>query len=73
MIAADPLTEPAYAVRVIRAEFTEMPGMQLTLPQAARLWRMASDDCERVLDALVRDGFLVRDERRGYRRRRDVR
>ena len=73
MMATDPLTEPAYAVRVIRAEFTEMPGMQLTLPQAARLWRMRHEDCERVLDTLVRDGFLVRDDRRGYARRRDAR
>jgi len=41
-----------------RAEFMEMPGLELTLPQAVRLWHLGADDCRAVLDALVDLGFL---------------
>jgi hypothetical protein len=41
-----------------RAEFVEMPGLALTLPQAARLWNVAVDDCRMVLEALTKAGFL---------------
>lgn len=41
-----------------RADFLEMPGLQLTLPQAVRLWNMGVDDCRDVLDTLVDAGFL---------------
>jgi hypothetical protein len=37
----------------IRAEFAEMPGLKLTLPQAARLFNLQRTQCERVLAALV--------------------
>jgi hypothetical protein len=43
----------------VRSEFVEMPGMQLTLPQATRLWNLGADDCRAVIDALVDIGFLV--------------
>lgn len=36
-----------------------MPGMQLTLPQATRLWNLGADDCRNVLDFLVDTGFLM--------------
>jgi len=42
----------------VRAEFVEMPGLELTLPQAVRLWGMGPDDCRQVLDALAEAGFL---------------
>lgn len=42
----------------IRGEYQEMPGLSLTLPQAARLFNVASSDCARVLDRLVTDGAL---------------
>lgn len=42
----------------VRAEFVEMPGMQLTLAQASRLWNLGADDCRSVIDALVDTGFL---------------
>lgn len=52
----------AYAdheVRVrIRAEFHEMPGLRLTVPQAARLFNLEVARCARVLDGLVRNGAL---------------
>lgn len=42
----------------IRAEYLEMPGMRLTLSQAARLFNLEPAHCARVLDALVSDGVL---------------
>jgi hypothetical protein len=43
----------------VRSEFVEMPGMQLTLAQATRLWNLGLDDCRAVIDALVDVGFLT--------------
>jgi hypothetical protein len=48
----------ARAVDRVRADFTDMPGLELTMPQAVRLWSMGMDDCRFVLDALVDAGFL---------------
>ncbi len=48
----------AAVVDRVRAEFVEMPGMQLTLAQATRLWNLGADDCRSVIDALVDTGFL---------------
>jgi hypothetical protein len=69
----------AEAVDRVRAEFTDLPGLELTLPQASRLWSLGVDDCRSVLDALVDAGFLVWEPPRTYRRahraapaRRDV-
>jgi hypothetical protein len=42
----------------VRAEFVEMPGLELTLPQAERLWGLGTDDCRHVLDSLADAGFL---------------
>jgi hypothetical protein len=42
----------------IRAEYREMPGLNLSFKQACRLWQVQPADCERVLDALLREGFL---------------
>ena len=42
----------------VRAEFVEMPGLELTLAQAVRLWTLGVDDCRHVIDALVDVGFL---------------
>ena len=42
----------------VRAEFVEMPGLELTLPQAVRLWGLGADDCRHVLDSLADAGFL---------------
>ena len=42
----------------VRAEFMEMPGMKLTLPQAARLFNLDASRCERVLGSLVDSGAL---------------
>ena len=47
------------AVRRARGEFLEMPGLKLTLPQAARLWAYEARFCRDVLAALVDAQFLV--------------
>ena len=57
---------PALVLRA-RAEFSEMPGMCLTVAQAARLWHVTPDYAERLLSDLVQIGFLVR--RDGQHRR----
>ena len=43
------------------AEFREMPGLNLTLPQAARLFSLDRTRCAHVLDALVVSGVLTTD------------
>jgi hypothetical protein len=50
--------QPAALVSRIRSEFMEMPGLQLTLPQAARLWGLEQRICHDVIQALVDTSFL---------------
>jgi hypothetical protein len=45
----------------IQAEFRQMPGLTLTLPQASRLFSIELTRCERVLGALVEAGYLATD------------
>ena len=45
-------------VHRVKSEFNEMPGLQLTLPQAARLWGLDKDASRQVIDALVEVAFL---------------
>ena len=47
----------------VRNEFTEMPGLRLSVPQAMRLWGLDREACERVVDALVQASFLRRTSR----------
>ena len=42
----------------IRAEFAEMPGLKLTVPQASRLFNVEQVRCERILEELVTHGDL---------------
>lgn len=65
---------PSDTIRVsviqrIQAEYAEMPGLTLTLPQAARLWSPDVGQSERLLSELIDRGFLVRDMKGAYRRR----
>jgi len=48
------------AVNRVRSEFSEMPGLRLSLPQAARLWGFDQADCRHVIDTLEDSGFLRR-------------
>jgi len=43
----------------IRAEYLEMPGLNLTRSQAQCLWGLDAPECERVLAFLVETGFLA--------------
>ena len=47
-------------LRRIRSEFHEMPGLCLTVPQAARLWNLDRETSEAALTVLVADGYLAR-------------
>jgi hypothetical protein len=47
-------------LRRVRAEYLEMPGLRLTLPQAQRLWGVDERTCMLVLDTLTSDKFLCR-------------
>jgi hypothetical protein len=52
----------------IRSEFLEMPGLNVTPPQAARLWALDPATLELVLGELVSSGFLSRSRGGAYLR-----
>lgn len=60
---------PPSLISRARSEYLEMPGLRLTLWQAARLWGLESDLSERVLATLVDRGFLWRNADGAYMRR----
>jgi Fic family protein len=47
-------------LRRVRAEFLEMPGLKLTVPQAQRLWGVDRHTCEAVIEELTASRFLAR-------------
>jgi hypothetical protein len=47
-------------IRRVRGEYLEMPGLNLTLAQACRLWQMDAVTCQAALDALIAERFLGR-------------
>jgi NAD(P)H-hydrate repair Nnr-like enzyme with NAD(P)H-hydrate epimerase domain len=53
-------------MRLIQAEYLEMPGLLLTKAQVQRLWRLESSMCDTVLDALVAAEFLRKTHREAY-------
>ena len=60
--ADDRRTTPAIAEAILRveSEYREMPGLSLTLPQAARLWGIERSTCELVLANLIERRVLKR-------------
>ena len=50
--------ESATLVERVRGEFIEMPGLQLTMAQAARLWGLDITACRNVVEVLVESAFL---------------
>lgn len=54
------VSDASSLVHRIRAEYREMPGLRLTLRQAARLWHLDARTCELVFEALVGERFLLR-------------
>jgi hypothetical protein len=63
--AIEPL--PVLAEQV-RAEYLEMPGLSLTVKQAARFWNLDPALCQRVLERLAHGGFLATTRRGSYMR-----
>jgi hypothetical protein len=47
-------------LQLIRAEYTEVPGLHLTKPQVQNLWALDPWVCDALLHALVDVGFLRR-------------
>jgi hypothetical protein len=56
------------AARVL-TEFSELPGLRLTLWQAQRLYGVTADEAERTMERLVRAGFLRMGRDGSYGRR----
>ena len=54
----------------IRAEYSDMPGIQLTIRQISQLWNVDVRTCGAVLHALVKEGFLMRNVNETYARAR---
>ena len=50
----------------VAAEYAEMPGLSLTLPQAERLWSIDSVTCRAVFGALMRGNIVRRNPRGKY-------
>ena len=53
---------PSGAIRTlmeqVQAEYAEMPGLSVTLPQAQRLWAVDQPTCEEVFSRLIARGVL---------------
>ena len=64
----EPIDQFTAALRRAQAEFLEMPGLQLTEAQAARLWSFDSALCSAVLTSLVESRFLVRTRNASFAR-----
>ena len=56
------------AVLRARGEYLEMPGLQLTVAQAARLWHLDLASSEGVLSLLVESRFLMKTRGAAYAR-----
>jgi hypothetical protein len=52
-----PVSPDSLAAR-IRGEYSEMPGLRLTFPQACRLWHLDPAACRSVLRTLIEEHFL---------------
>lgn len=57
------------AILRVEGEYRDMPGLSLTLPQAARLWGIDRSTCERVLANLIDRRVLKRALNGSYVRR----
>lgn len=60
MSALSNLTEKQHMLNRVRGEFLEMPGLQLRVEQAQRLWGLDRPTCEELLKSLVDTKFLWR-------------
>jgi len=58
-------------LQLLRAEYLEMPGLNLTKRQAQRLWNLDPALCDALLELLIADQFLKRTPAGAYARRVD--
>jgi hypothetical protein len=56
-------------VRRVESEYLEMPGLNLTMPQAERLWGLDRSTCTVILEALIDRQVLKRTNVGTYLRR----
>jgi hypothetical protein len=54
--------------QLVRAEYLEIPGLNLTRDEAQRLWGLDREACEQLLAALVERRFLKRTRDNRYLR-----
>jgi len=58
-MATDTTTLAAW-IRLIRAEYLEVPGLHLTRAQIQRMWGLDATTCDALIRALVETRFLRR-------------
>jgi hypothetical protein len=56
----------------VRGEYTEMPGLHLTVAEASRLWQVDRRVCEALLTRLVEEQFLMRTPKGEFTQRREA-
>ena len=61
-----PRVPTATLVTRIKAEYLELPGLQLTPWQAQRLWGLDQIQCNAVLEVLVETSFLRKTKSGAY-------
>jgi hypothetical protein len=49
-------------------DYRELPTLNVTFPQACRLWQVESGECTRALERLIAEGFLGRNDGKYVRR-----
>jgi hypothetical protein len=63
MITSPPRSVPLEALlQRVREQYRDMPGLELSKPQASRLFGVAPSVCAATLRALVMENFLSRRE-----------
>jgi hypothetical protein len=50
----------------VKANYLDLPGLSLNVRQAHRMWGFDEETCERVLEGLTKEGFLVRSDEGQY-------
>jgi hypothetical protein len=53
-------------VRLVQAEYIEIPGLHLTKPQVQRLWGLDAATCDSLLHMLENTRFLRRTAKNAY-------
>ena len=59
-------TDLSHWLRLVQAEYLEMPGLHLTKPQVRRLWGLDTVTCDALLDVLQGVKFLRRTPKDAY-------